>query len=69
MKKTTFILILFLTFGVKGQEIILQEFASGFGSPVEIVNAKDSRLFVVQQNGFIKINLMKMLLLLEIRLD
>ncbi|UOE41879.1 PQQ-dependent sugar dehydrogenase [Chryseobacterium suipulveris] len=55
MKKTTFILILFLTFGVKGQEIILQEFASGFGSPVEIVNAKDSRLFVVQQNGFIKI--------------
>ncbi|WHF51497.1 PQQ-dependent sugar dehydrogenase [Chryseobacterium gotjawalense] len=37
------------------QNIVLAEFASGLTSPVEIVNANDSRLFVVQQNGIIKI--------------
>jgi glucose/arabinose dehydrogenase len=37
------------------QTIGLVSFASGLSSPVEIVNANDSRLFVVQQNGHIKI--------------
>lgn len=38
-----------------GQNIVLTEFATGFTAPVEISNAGDSRLFVVQQNGLIKI--------------
>ncbi|MDQ0477969.1 MULTISPECIES: PQQ-dependent sugar dehydrogenase [Chryseobacterium] len=37
------------------QNIVLAEFASGLTSPVEIVNANDNRLFVVQQNGIIQI--------------
>jgi len=37
------------------QSISLEEFATGFTAPVEIVNANDSRMFVVQQNGIIKI--------------
>lgn len=37
------------------QSINLQEFATGFTAPVEIVNANDSRMFVVQQNGIIRI--------------
>lgn len=37
------------------QNIVLTEFASSFTAPVEISNAGDSRLFVVQQNGLIKI--------------
>ncbi|MGQ7946065.1 PQQ-dependent sugar dehydrogenase [Flavobacterium sp. WC2509] len=37
------------------QTIGLQSFASGFTSPLEIVNAGDSRLFVVEQGGIIKI--------------
>ena len=37
------------------QNIVLTEFATGFTAPVEISNSGDSRLFVVQQNGLIKI--------------
>lgn len=37
------------------QSFNLEEFASGFTSPVEITNANDNRLFVAQQNGIIKI--------------
>lgn len=37
------------------QTIGLNSFATGFTDPVEIVNAGDSRLFVVQQNGIIKV--------------
>jgi len=37
------------------QTIALTEFATGFSAPVEIVNAGDSRLFVVQQSGEIRI--------------
>lgn len=37
------------------QTIILEEFATGFTAPVEIAHTNDSRLFVVQQNGLIKI--------------
>ena len=39
----------------QSQNIVLTEFATGFTSPVEIANAGDSRMFVVQQNGIIKI--------------
>lgn len=38
-----------------GQTIELEQFATGFSSPVEMVNAGDSRLFVVQQGGMIRI--------------
>lgn len=37
------------------QTIGIESFATGFTSPVEITNAGDSRLFVVQQSGQIKI--------------
>ncbi len=37
------------------QSINLEEFVTGLTNPVEITNANDSRLFVVQQNGIIKI--------------
>jgi glucose/arabinose dehydrogenase len=37
------------------QTIGIQSFATGFSSPVEIANAGDDRLFVVQQTGIIKI--------------
>jgi len=37
------------------QTLVLEEFADGFESPTEIVNAGDQRLFVVEQNGHIKI--------------
>lgn len=37
------------------QTIALQSFATGFDSPVEITHAGDSRLFVVQQGGLIRI--------------
>jgi glucose/arabinose dehydrogenase len=37
------------------QTIGLQTFASGFSRPLEITNAGDSRLFIVEQGGIIKI--------------
>ena len=37
------------------QTIELEQFATGFSNPVEVVNAGDSRLFVVQQGGAIRI--------------
>src|SRR3970040_3114786 len=37
------------------QTIGLETFATGFSSPVEISNAGDSRLFVVEKGGKIKI--------------
>lgn len=48
---------LFLLLSLSGfaQTIGLTSFATGFTDPVEIVNAGDSRLFVVQQNGIIKV--------------
>ena len=54
--KKILLLFLFITFLSKGQTIALQSFATGFSSPVEIVHpANDSRLFVVQQRGLIRI--------------
>jgi glucose/arabinose dehydrogenase len=37
------------------QEISLEPFATGFSSPLELQNAGDERLFLVEQNGVIKI--------------
>ena len=55
MKKLLFTMGIFSSLIVNSQSINLEEFASGLTSPVEITNAGDSRLFVVQQNGIIKI--------------
>ncbi|REC79152.1 cadherin [Chryseobacterium elymi] len=55
MKKLFFTLGVFSSLIVNSQNINLVEFASGLTSPVEITNANDTRLFVVQQNGIIKI--------------
>ncbi|EJL68615.1 Por secretion system C-terminal sorting domain containing protein [Chryseobacterium populi] len=55
MKKLLFTASVFSSLILNSQSINLEEFASGFTSPVEITNANDSRLFVVQQDGKIKI--------------
>ncbi|WP_326983043.1 PQQ-dependent sugar dehydrogenase [Chryseobacterium sp. MYb264] len=55
MKKLLFCVGIFSSFIVNAQSINLEEFATGLTAPVEITNANDSRLFVVQQNGMIKI--------------
>lgn len=55
MKKLLFTLSIFSSLFVNAQSINLEEFASELTSPVEITNANDSRLFVVQQDGMIKI--------------
>lgn len=55
MKNLFFALALMSSPLSQAQNMVLTSFASGFTAPVEIVNAKDSRLFVVQQNGIIKI--------------
>ena len=55
MKKFTFFISMMVGFLYQAQTVVLQEFATGLNSPVEITNANDSRLFVVQQTGQIKI--------------
>lgn len=55
MKKFLLFIVTFSFTIIFSQNITLEDFASGFTNPVEITNAKDSRLFVVQQNGEIKI--------------
>ncbi|WP_313092407.1 PQQ-dependent sugar dehydrogenase [Chryseobacterium flavum] len=55
MKKLLFTMTILSSLIVNSQSINLEEFATGLTSPVEITNANDSRLFVVQQNGIIKI--------------
>lgn len=55
MKKLVLI-IAFFTIVAKGQTVALQSFATGFTAPVEITHpVGDSRLFIVQQGGIIKI--------------
>lgn len=54
MKKITLLFCLAYIGGF-AQTIAVQQFATGFSSPVEITHAGDSRLFVVQQGGSIKI--------------
>lgn len=55
MKKLLFSISIFSSLIVNSQSINLEEFVTGLTSPVEITNANDSRLFVVQQDGIIKI--------------
>jgi glucose/arabinose dehydrogenase len=55
MKKLASFLLLLCSVSNFAQSINLQTFASGFSSPVAIVNAGDSRLFVVQRGGAIRI--------------
>ena len=52
--KNLLLLLLIPFFGIS-QTIALQSFGTGFTKPVEIVNAGDTRLFVVEQTGRIKI--------------
>jgi glucose/arabinose dehydrogenase len=51
--------LLFLSFLISGiitsQEVDIALFASGFDNPVDIQNAGDDRLFIVEQDGRIKI--------------
>ena len=54
--KKLLLIISFFTFSVNAQTVALQSFATGFTSPVEITHpVGDSRLFVVQQGGIIKV--------------
>lgn len=57
MKKLLpFLSVFLLSLSSKSQTVALQSFATGFSSPTEIAHpAGDSRLFVVQQGGSIKI--------------
>ncbi len=55
MKKIFLLFTTFILVASSAQTIVLVEFASGLSNTVEIVNANDNRLFVVQQNGIIKI--------------
>ncbi|WP_347216317.1 PQQ-dependent sugar dehydrogenase [Chryseobacterium sp.] len=55
MKNLLFALSIVSSLIGNAQSINLEEFATGLTSPVEITNANDNRLFVVQQNGMIKI--------------
>lgn len=55
MKKLLFCTGIFSSLLFNAQSITLEEFATGFTAPVEIAHANDSRMFVVQQNGIIKI--------------
>ena len=54
--KRTLLLALTFCFGFgHAQTIDIEEFASNFANPVEIAHAGDSRLFVVEQGGLIKV--------------
>ena len=55
MKKITTLFICLALYCTNAQTIALQSFATGFNSPVEITNAGDTRLFVVEQGGLIKV--------------
>lgn len=52
---TLLFIIILLNFKAFSQDIDIDLFASGFNSPVSIKNAGDTRLFVVEQDGIIKI--------------
>lgn len=57
MKKLLLSLTLFSSAFYYSQNVVLEDFVTGLTAPVEITNAGDSRLFIVQQNGAIKIAL------------
>ncbi|WP_420573096.1 PQQ-dependent sugar dehydrogenase [Kordia sp.] len=55
--KTKIQLLLALLFPILlcAQGVALQQFATGFSRPIDIKHANDSRLFIVEQDGIIKI--------------
>ena len=55
MKNVLLSILAFTSTLVFSQTIAIQSFATGFSGAVEIVHANDSRLFVVQQGGLIRI--------------
>ncbi|QIE60696.1 T9SS type A sorting domain-containing protein [Rasiella rasia] len=55
MKQITTLLLVFATTISFAQDILLEPYASGFDDPIELKNAGDDRLFVVEQGGTIKI--------------
>lgn len=55
MKITLQLLMLFVCQSLLSQNIAIQSFATGFNTPVEIGTAGDSRIFVVEKGGRIKI--------------
>lgn len=56
MKKfVSLIAISFFSFQVIGQTINLETYATGFSSPIDILNADDERLFIVEKSGSVKI--------------
>lgn len=55
MKKLLLLFIILQSIQLSAQTIGLNQFATGFTNPVEITHAGDSRLFVVEQGGRIKI--------------
>ena len=56
MKKSIlFITFLFVSLFTYSQDVDVELFKNGFSSPVDIQNAGDDRLFIVEQAGRIKI--------------
>ena len=57
MKRGTLIslLMILMMFSGSGQTLVLQQYATGFTRPVDIANAGDDRLFIVEQAGIIRI--------------
>ena len=55
MKKLFIVTSFFFSILVSSQSIELTSFATGFTSPLAIVNAGDTRLFVVERGGLIRI--------------
>ncbi|MBP0905194.1 PQQ-dependent sugar dehydrogenase [Mariniflexile gromovii] len=55
MKKTTFLFIICFTSIIAAQNIQIELVANGFEAPVSIKNANDSKLFIVERKGVIKI--------------
>lgn len=55
MKTTLRLLVLLFSTFVFSQTIGIVPFATGFNNPIEIANAGDTRLFIVEQSGVIKV--------------
>lgn len=55
MKTTLRLLVLLFSTFAFSQTIGIVPFATGFNNPIEIANAGDTRLFIVEQSGVIKV--------------
>ena len=56
LKLTFFILFIsILNLRAQTPSIVLEDFASGFSQPVEIANAGDSKLYIVERAGKTKV--------------